>query len=105
MKILPKVAMILSIVFFALTVAGIVMKSSVLIIVFLALHSLCIIGFTYLVITYKDPDLDSQRLQNSLQQANAKFEEYRAETAKTLALKEETISTLCTELEAFKKGK
>ncbi|MCR5652106.1 MAG: hypothetical protein K6F86_13110 [Lachnospiraceae bacterium] len=104
MKKMPKILMIICCVFFALTVVSVVLHNNLLIIVFLLLHSLCIMGFIYYTVFYKDPDFDSQRLYNSLQQANARFEEYRAEATQSIATKDETISRLCTELEAFKKN-
>ena len=104
MKKLPKILMIVCCVFFALTVAFIVMQNTILTIVCLVLHSIALMGFMYYTVFYKDPDFDSQRLYNSLQQANAKFEEYKAETTASLQTKEETIARLCNELEAYKKN-
>ncbi|MBR5375645.1 MAG: hypothetical protein IK139_00020 [Lachnospiraceae bacterium] len=103
MKQMPKILMIISCVFFALTVAFIVLNNNMLTIIFLALHSLCLMGFIYYTVFYKDPEYDSQRLYNSLQQANARFEEYRAEATASITTKDETISRLCAELEAYKK--
>ncbi len=96
--------MIVSCVLFALTIVSVVMHNSILTIVFLLLHSLGIMGFIYYTVFYKDPEYDSQRLYNSLQQANARFEEYRAEATASITTKDETISRLCAELEAYKKN-
>ena len=104
MKTLPKILMITACVLFALTVVFVVMQNSMLTIIFLALHSLCLMGFIYYTVFYKDPEYDSQRLYNSLQQANARFEEYRAEATASITTKDETISRLCAELEAYKKN-
>ena len=104
MKKMPKILVIVSCILFALTVASLVMQNTVLTIIFLLLHSLALMGFIYYSVFYKDTDLDSQRLYNSLQQANARFEEYRAEATASIATKDETISRLCSELEAFKKN-
>lgn len=104
MKTLPKILMITACVLFALTVASIVLQNSLFTIIFLALHSICLMGFIYYTVFYKDPEYDSQRLSNSLQQANAKFEEYRAEATASIKTKDETISRLCAELESYKKN-
>ncbi len=105
MKLLPKVLMIVSILMFVGTLAALIMlDSKVLIIVLLLLHSLSLIAFAYISITYKDPDTDSQRLSNLLQQSEAKYEEYKKDTDSVIMKKDEIISAMSRELEEYKKG-
>ncbi len=97
--------MIVSILMFIGTLAALILlDSKVLVIVLVLLHSLCLIAFAYISITYKDPDTDSQRLSNLLQQSEAKYEEYKKDTDSALKKKEEIISAMSKELEEYKKG-
>lgn len=105
MKLLQKIMMIVSILlFFATLGIFLATDSKILTIVFLVLHSLCLVVFSYLTISYKDPDMDSRRLSNLLQQSEAKYEEYKKEAELKIKNKDEIISDMSRELEEYKKG-
>ena len=105
MKLLQKIMMIVSILFFLATLGTfLVTDRKILTVVFLVLHSLCLVVFSYLTISYKDPGTDSRRLSNLLQQSEAKYEEYRKDTELKIKNKDEIISDMSRELEEYKKG-
>lgn len=105
MKLLQKILMAASIALFLSAMGAFILTDAkILTMALVVVHSLCLIAFAYLTITFKDPDMDSQRLSNLLQQSEAKYEEYKKDTESTIRKKEEIISAMSAELEEYKKG-
>ncbi len=105
MKFLPKILMAVSAVMFILSLGLLLTSDSKLLcMIFFIIHSLLLLAGAYMTVTVKDPDMDSQRLSNLLQQSEAKYEEYKKETDSSIRKKEEIIQAMSKELEEFKKG-